>query len=63
MPAPTGFPHLQVKELHPTFAAEITGLKLTEPLSDEIFQEIINVVAKVTNTRPSSYVHGADSCP
>ena len=40
---------LEIKELHPTFGAEITGLNLKE-CTDDQFQELLAAMAKV---RPS----------
>ncbi|RDL32041.1 Clavaminate synthase-like protein [Venustampulla echinocandica] len=46
MPTTAEFPLLQVTELHPTFAAEVTGLNLAKPIPDDVFQEIVSVIAK-----------------
>ncbi|KAH9904672.1 taurine catabolism dioxygenase [Xylariomycetidae sp. FL2044] len=35
-----------VKELHPTFGAEIRGLDLSKDVSDELFQEILGAMTK-----------------
>ena len=45
----TKFTHLQIKELHPTFAAEASGVDLANA-SDEEFQEILAAMAKVRCT-------------
>lgn len=46
------FEHITVTELHPTFAAEISGVDFSFPISEEIFQEILAAVTKVC---PYSY--------
>jgi len=43
----TVFDHIKVKELHPTFAAEISGVDFSNPLKDEVFEEIQSAVTKV----------------
>ena len=45
----TAFKHLQIKGLHPTFAAEATGVDLANA-SEEEFQEILAAMAKVCCT-------------
>lgn len=40
------FKTIRVKELHPTFGAEIEGVKFPNP-SDEQFEEILAAMAKV----------------
>jgi len=40
------FKHLQIRELHPTFGAEIDGVDLANA-SDEEFQEVLAAMAKV----------------
>lgn len=41
------FSHISVKPLHPTFAAEISGVDFKSSLSDEVFQEIYQAITKV----------------
>jgi hypothetical protein len=43
----TEFKTLKIKELHPTFAAEIEGVDFSKPLSDSVFEEIRAASAKV----------------
>ena len=43
---PRQFKTIRVKELHPTFGAEIEGVDFPKP-SDEQFEEIIAAMAKV----------------
>ena len=47
------FRHLEIKELHPTFGAEITGSNFQQ-MQDEEFQEILAAMAKASGrtTRP-----------
>ncbi|KAJ5983303.1 hypothetical protein N7481_005402 [Penicillium waksmanii] len=40
------FSLISVKELHPTFAAEISGVDFSLPLSDGVFREIFQAVTK-----------------
>ncbi len=47
MPHKNEFNLIEVKELHPTFAAEITGVDFSEPLSDEVFAEIFKAITTV----------------
>lgn len=39
---------LQVKPLHPTFAAEIAGVDFSQPITPELYKEIRAVVDKVS---------------
>ena len=38
---------LSVKELHPTFGAEVHGVDFSKPISEEVFEEVLAVMAKV----------------
>jgi len=40
------FKTLTVKELHPTFGAEVSGIDFTQPIPDEQFQEILEAMAQ-----------------
>lgn len=40
------FAHISVKPLHPTFAAEISGIDFKSPLSDDTFKEVYQAVTK-----------------
>jgi alpha-ketoglutarate-dependent 2,4-dichlorophenoxyacetate dioxygenase len=42
-----GFEHISVKELHPTFGAEITGVDFSGPVSGPVFEEILAAITKV----------------
>jgi len=46
MPHINEFHLIEVKELHPTFGAEITGVDFSEPVSDEVFTEIFKAITK-----------------
>jgi alpha-ketoglutarate-dependent 2,4-dichlorophenoxyacetate dioxygenase len=41
------FKHLKIKELHPTFAAEITEVDFSKPISSDVFYEIESAMSKV----------------
>jgi alpha-ketoglutarate-dependent 2,4-dichlorophenoxyacetate dioxygenase len=41
------FKTIKIKKLNPTFAAEISGVDLTKPIPDDVFQEILAASAKV----------------
>lgn len=45
--AAPAFQHLVVKELHPTFGAEISGVDFAKPLNDAVLIEILAAIAKV----------------
>jgi alpha-ketoglutarate-dependent taurine dioxygenase len=47
MPHATNYNYLTVKELHPTFGAEVCGINVAEPLSPETFEELRSVLTKV----------------
>lgn len=42
--------HIQVKELHPTFGAEVSGIDFSQGVEEHIFQEILQAISKVRNT-------------
>ncbi|KAJ5610227.1 hypothetical protein N7510_006946 [Penicillium lagena] len=42
----TTFSHISVRPLHPTFAAEVSGVDFTSTLSEEVFKEIHRAVTK-----------------
>lgn len=42
------FEHIQVKELHPTFGAEISGVDFSVPVTQEIFCDILAAVTQVS---------------
>ena len=35
------FKHITVKEIHPTFAAEVRGISFSSPIADDVFAEIL----------------------
>jgi alpha-ketoglutarate-dependent 2,4-dichlorophenoxyacetate dioxygenase len=41
------FKHLKIKELHPTFAAEVTEVDFSKPISPDVFHEIKSAMSKV----------------
>lgn len=41
------FEHIDVKELHPTFGAEIKGVDFSVPVTDETFRDILAAVTQV----------------
>lgn len=41
------FDHIKVKKLHPTFAAEVSGIDFSEPLTREVFAEIKQAINEV----------------
>lgn len=49
MQADPEFKTLQIKKLHPTFGAEVSGVDFTKPIPDDVFQEILAAMAKVRN--------------
>lgn len=56
MPNPTEKPfhHITVTELHPTFGAEISGVDFSQPVSDEVFSEVLSAISKVWQTWTSN---------
>lgn len=50
---PHSVPFLSITELHPTFAAEISGVDFSKPISEEVFKEIYAAITKVTIPLPS----------
>lgn len=43
---------LQIRELHPTFAAEVIGVDFSKPVPDDVFDEIKVALTKVRQNRP-----------
>lgn len=41
------FNYITVKNLHPTFGAEISGIDFSKPLPDEVFGEVFAAAKKV----------------
>jgi len=46
------FKTITIKELHPTFGAEVQGVNFPDP-SEEQFQEILHAMTKLTNMNHS----------
>ncbi|KAJ9323545.1 hypothetical protein DTO027B5_4486 [Paecilomyces variotii] len=40
------FKHITIKELHPTFGAEISGIDFSKPVDDDVFQEVLAAITK-----------------
>ena len=51
------FKHLTIKELHPTFAAEIGGVDFSKEIPDDVFDEILAASAKVNPLCFMSLMH------
>ena len=47
---PKDFRHIRIKELHPTFGAEIEGVDLAQDIPDDFFTEILAASAKVSSS-------------
>jgi alpha-ketoglutarate-dependent 2,4-dichlorophenoxyacetate dioxygenase len=43
----TAYKHITVKELAPTFVAEVQGVDFSKPVESEVFTEIKDALAKV----------------
>lgn len=41
------YKHITVKELAPTFVAEVQGVDFSRPVEPEVFQEVKDALAKV----------------
>ena len=41
------FKILSIKELHPTFGAEVSGLDFSQNIPDDAFEEVLKAMAKV----------------
>jgi alpha-ketoglutarate-dependent 2,4-dichlorophenoxyacetate dioxygenase len=48
MPHAVDFNLIQVKELHPTFGAEVHGVDFSRPVPEDVFQELWKAVNKVS---------------
>jgi hypothetical protein len=44
------FKHIQVKELHPTFGAEVHSVDFSKPVPEDVFSEIYKAITKVSIT-------------
>ena len=44
--------HIQVTPLAPTFGAEVSGVDFSEPVPDDIFQEVLDAITKVGLSPP-----------
>jgi alpha-ketoglutarate-dependent 2,4-dichlorophenoxyacetate dioxygenase len=43
----TDYQHIQLKQLAPTFAAEVTGVDFSRPVEREVFDEIHRAIVDV----------------
>jgi hypothetical protein len=41
------FKTLSIKELHPTFGAEVSGVDFSQNIPDDVFEEILKAMAQV----------------
>jgi hypothetical protein len=41
------YKHIKVNPLHPTFGAEVRGIDFSQPVSDEVFAEVLAAITKV----------------
>ena len=41
------FEQIKIKKLAPTFAAEVEGVDFSQPLSDDVFDDILKAITKV----------------
>ena len=58
------FKHITIKELHPTFGAEISGIDFSKPVDDDVFQEVLAAITKVsTYTIPTAQILNNDTSP
>ena len=51
------FKHLTIKELHPTFAAEIDGVDFSKDIPHDVFNEILAASAKVSPLASILFFH------
>ncbi|KAJ5167663.1 alpha-ketoglutarate-dependent 2-4-dichlorophenoxyacetate dioxygenase [Penicillium canariense] len=42
----SAFSHLAIRELHPTFGAEISGIDFSRPVEGDVFQEVLTAISK-----------------
>lgn len=47
MPHAEPYKHIQVKELHPTFGAEVSGIDFSQPVPDDVFADVLAAITKV----------------
>jgi alpha-ketoglutarate-dependent 2,4-dichlorophenoxyacetate dioxygenase len=47
MPHAVDYSLIQVKELHPTFGAEVSGVDFSRPVPEDVFQELWKAVNQV----------------
>jgi alpha-ketoglutarate-dependent 2,4-dichlorophenoxyacetate dioxygenase len=42
------FDHIKVKQLAPTFGAEVTGIDFSKPVSPQVFAEVHKAITQVS---------------
>ena len=48
----TEYQHIELKELSPTFGAEVTGVDFAQPVKKEVFDEIHRAIVNVSRNFP-----------
>jgi hypothetical protein len=56
------FEHITIKEIGPTFAAEVEGVDLSQEIPQEVFDEILKAISKVSWLLPSDLQHHSHNC-
>jgi hypothetical protein len=56
------FEHIRIKEIGPTFAAEVEGVDFSQEIPQEVFDEILKAIAKVSWLFPSNSQHHSQNC-
>ena len=51
------YQHIWVKELHPTFGAEVFGIDFSKPVPPEVFAEVKAAITKVLHLCPRPINH------
>lgn len=47
MPPNADFQHISMEKIHPTFGAQVSGVDLSTPLADDVFDEIYRAISLV----------------
>jgi len=45
------FKHINVKELHPTIGAEVSGIDFSAPMTDEVFSEVHAAITRASHNQ------------
>jgi len=56
MPHAEPYKSIQIKELHPTFGAEVFSADFSKEVPDEVFGDILVAIAKVTTPEQSQFI-------